>query len=300
MPMCSSCTTNIIKAPSVNCNDCKQFWHAKCQKLNKEDADYIKESGTIWRCDKCTAERRASLQMENKITEENTNLSEIKSIILEFKDSFQNFKDESYSNFNTLNNKINMIDQILTENNLLKSQINQLENKIEIMERRLIANDVVIDGIPENKLENCAELVQQIGKELKINIDKTLINDCHRIGPIRNGEHPRRILVTFMSQQEKVQILKARQINRNFSTKYINIQPDKPIYIRENLTSKGNKMFKEARDLRKQLNYQFVWTKNGIVFLRKNETDKIIRIDNEDVIQSLKSQNKHLNASNSN
>lgn len=104
-----------------------------------------------------------SLRIENKVTEENTNLSEIKDIILECKDSFQNFKDESYSNLNTLNNKINMIDKILTENYLLKSQINQLENKIEIMERRLIANDVVIDGIPENKLENCAELVQQIG-----------------------------------------------------------------------------------------------------------------------------------------
>lgn len=207
---------------------------------------------------------------------------------------------------NTLNTKVNVIDKILIKHNFLKIQINQLEKKIEIMERRLISNDVIIDGIPENKLENYAELVQKIGKELKININDTMINDCHRIGPTCNGEYPRRILVTFMSHQEKVQILKARQISRNFSTKYnilyyiYYIQSDKPIYIRENLTSKGNKLYKEYRNFREQLNYQIVWTKNGIVFLRKNETDKIIRIDSEDIVQSLRSQNKYLNSTNSN
>lgn len=42
-----------------------------------------------------------------------------------------------------------MIDKILFENNHLKTQINQLKNKIEIMTHSLIANDVIIEGIPE-------------------------------------------------------------------------------------------------------------------------------------------------------
>lgn len=168
------------------------------------------------------------------------------------------------------------------------------------MERRQISNDIIIDGIPENKTEDCTNLVQQICKELNSNINVSMINDCHRIGFNHNNARPRRIIVKFINHQDKINTLKARQIKRNFSTKDIGIQPDMPIYIRENITTKGSKLFKEARDLKKSLHFQFVWTKNGLVFLRKNETDKIIRVDNEEVISNLKSQYDHLNSTNLN
>lgn len=60
-----------------------------------------------------------------------------------------------------------------------------------------------------------------------------------------------RIMVNFPSHLDKVKVLKDRQINR-FSTKYIDILHNTPIYIRENLTSKSNKLLKEARDFRKE------------------------------------------------
>lgn len=102
-----------------------------------------------------------------------------------------------------------------------------------------------------------------------------------------------------MNHQDKVNILKARQISRNLFTKNIdNTLSEKPIYIRENLAANGNKLFKEARDFRKQFGFQFVCTKNGIIFLRKNEIEKIICVNNEDTIQNLKSQIEHLNSKN--
>jgi len=52
----------------------------------------------------------------------------------------------------TINKKINMIDKIITDNQNMKTQINTLESKIEFLERRLINNEIVIDGVPENKL----------------------------------------------------------------------------------------------------------------------------------------------------
>jgi hypothetical protein len=296
MPLCNSCSINITKALSITCNDCQLTWHAKCQKLSKEDVDYLKEVDTIWRCNKCSTAKRASLRLENPVSAENVDLSEIKEIILQLKDSFQKFKDDTCDNFNNLSNKFIMIDKMVTENNLLKTHINQLENKIEILERRQIANDIIIDGVPERISENCTQLIQQIGKELNLKINESMINDCHRIGFNKNNESPRKILVSFTNHQDKVNILKARQIVRNFSTKCMGIQPDVPIYIRENLTSKGNKLFKEARELRKQLNFKFVWTKNGLVFLRKNETEKIIRVVSEEIIHQLRSRNEHLNS----
>jgi hypothetical protein len=114
-----------------------------------------------------------------------------------------------------------------------------------------------------------------------------MINDCYRIGRAQNNR-TRRIVVGFTNNQDKTKILDSRKIIRNLSTKKIGMEIDVPIYIRENLTSKSNFLFKEARDLRKQYNFQFVWTKNGQIFLRKNESEKIIHVVNEEVIQNLR------------
>lgn len=111
-----------------------------------------------------------------------------------------------------------------------------------------------------------------------------MINDCHRVSFNHYNTCPRRILVSFSNHQTKVNLFKARQIIRNFFSKYIYIQPNVPIYIRENLTTNGNKLFKETRDL-KMLH---VWTINAIIFLRKNETEKIIRVDSKETIQNIK------------
>jgi len=300
MPICNKCSVNITKASSIQCNDCDLTWHAKCQQLTKEDIDYLKEANNIWRCSKCASAKRASFRLENPTNIESNELHEIKEIILQLRDCFQNHKDDTAKNFEILNTKFNAIDKIITENQALKTHISQLEKQIESIERRQIANDIIIDGVPENKNENCAILIKNIGKQLSVNINDSMINDCHRIGFNHNNTRPRRILVSFSNHQLKVDFLKARQIFRNFSSKYIDIQPDVPIYIRENLTTKGNKLFKEARDLKKQLNFQFVWTKNAIIFLRKNETDKIIRVDSEDTIQNIKGQYEDLNSYNKN
>lgn len=297
MPVCNNCSVNITTALSITCIDCNLTWHAKCQKLTKEDIDYLKEANNIWRCSKCASAKRVSLRLENP-SKENVDLLEIKEIILQLKDSFQYFKDDTGKNFENLNTKFNAIDKLIAENQILKNHISQLEIKIETIERRQIANDIIIDGVPENKNENCVILIQNIGKELNINISDSMINDCHRVGFNHNNTRPRRIKVSFSNHQIKVNFLKARQIVRNFSSKYIGIQPDVPIYIRENLATKGNKLFKEARDLKKLLNFQFVWTKNAIIFLRKNETEKIIRVDSEESIQNIKGQYGALNSSN--
>ncbi|XP_050065559.1 uncharacterized protein LOC126554543 [Aphis gossypii] len=294
MTICNSCSTAITsRSLSISCNDCKLPWHAKCQKLTKEDVAFYNDEGSYWRCHKCSAEKRASLRIDNKINDDNTNLSDIKGIILQLKDSFEMFKKETGNNFDLINKKINVIDKIITDNQNMKTQINTLESKIEFLERRMINNEIVIDGVPENKLENCYEIVKNIGTQLNIKITDPMINDCHRVGRTQNNL-TRRIVVGFTSHQDKVKILDSRKIIRNLSTKNIGMEPEVSIYIRENLTSKSSFLFKQARDFRNQYNYKFVWTKNGQIFLRKNESEKIINVANEEVIHNLKSNSTHL------
>jgi hypothetical protein len=94
------------------------------------------------------------------------------------------------------------------------------------MERSQITNDIIIDGVPEDKNENCTILIKNIGKELNVNISDSMINDCHIVSFNHNNTRSRRILVSFSNHQVKVNFLKVRQIVKNFSSKYIGIQSD--------------------------------------------------------------------------
>lgn len=87
MQVCNNCTDNITTAIFISYIDCDLTWHAKCQKLTKEDIDYLKETNNIWRSSKCATAKRVSLRLENP-SKENVDLLEIKETILQLKDSF--------------------------------------------------------------------------------------------------------------------------------------------------------------------------------------------------------------------
>lgn len=76
---------------SISCNDCKITWHAKYQKLTKEDIAFYNDEGSYWRCSKCFAEKGVSLQIDNELNDDKTNLIDLKNIILQLKDCFELF-----------------------------------------------------------------------------------------------------------------------------------------------------------------------------------------------------------------
>lgn len=120
-------------------------------KLSKEDVSYLKEANNIWRCSQCSTAKKSPNRLENPIRPGNVDLLEIIEILFQLKDNFQAFKEDTPSNSNNLNIKFNVIDKLITENNILKTHIISLENETEIIEWRQIANDIIIDGIAENR-----------------------------------------------------------------------------------------------------------------------------------------------------
>jgi hypothetical protein len=51
--------------------------------------------------------------------------------------------------------------------------------------------------------------------------------------------------------------------------------------MRESLTPEKNYLFKEARDYKKLNNYKYAWTSEGRIFIRKDDTSKVIPVDND-------------------
>lgn len=86
--------------------------------------------------------------------------------------------------------------------------------------------------------------------------------------------------MNFTRHIDKVNILKARKVKRNLSTKHLWLNTDSMTYMRECLTPGKNYLFKQARDYKK-LNYKYAWTSEERIFIQKDNTSKVIPVDNK-------------------
>ena len=60
-----------------------------------------------------------------------------------------------------------------------------------------------------------------------------------------------------------------------------------PLFINEHLSPKNRHLFELAREKKNVLNYKFLWTKNGYVYLRRNEQSLVYKILDEPILNSL-------------
>ena len=59
------------------------------------------------------------------------------------------------------------------------------------------------------------------------------------------------------------------------------------LFINENLTPKRKKLFSLAYKKRIELKYQYIWSNNGEIYLRKNSTSDRIKISSLEDIHNL-------------
>ena len=58
-------------------------------------------------------------------------------------------------------------------------------------------------------------------------------------------------------------------------------------FINENLTQRRKHLFWQAKQKVKKLNYEYIWTKNGQIFVRKNENEDKILVKTENDLNKL-------------
>lgn len=59
------------------------------------------------------------------------------------------------------------------------------------------------------------------------------------------------------------------------------------IYINENLTKRNKKLFKKARDLKRNGDVKYAWCKNGKIFIRKTDDSKVIVFNDNVNVESI-------------
>lgn len=88
------------------------------------------------------------------------------------------------------------------------------------------------------------------------------------------------IRVQFQSADAKRKFLQVRRVKKTISQTDIGIKSSAshPILVSEELTRSNQELLFQARSLRNQGNYKFVWYCNGQVLVRYRQNSKVIEL----------------------
>lgn len=307
---CKKCDKNIRSKAKVQCSDCICYFHGHCVNLSQDDIDFLISEKSIWRCDPCRNLRRASLRVENALSEETVSsvdvLKYLKEMREENKNQIKHLEDELGKSVDSCHDKIADLIKIIEEQSKtlkdyeknfetlkqenvdLNLKVIHLESKVDELEQYSRTNCLEINGIPEEKSENMIELVKKIGNFLEVPLSEDDVDVCHRLG-VNQEERHRGIIIKFVRRSMKEEFIRKRKIKRNFNSHDIGFtdRPNNVIYINESLSQPRRRILNEARALKKDKQYSFVWVKNGRIFLRKSEGDKAIVLTSIEQVAAL-------------
>lgn len=172
-----------------------------------------------------------------------------------------------------------------------------LEDKVEDLQRITRKSHFEIKNVPKVQLEtkeNLVQMVATLSQAVKSNIDAKDITDIYRVQNKRTNTKNSTVVVELSSTLLKADFIKkTRDYNRHsqekICAKHLGFKTGEytPIYVSEQLTTKGSRLFYLARDLAKSRDYKFCWTSFGKVYVRKDETAPTIIINSESQVNNL-------------
>ena len=210
-----------------------------------------------------------------------------------FEEQMKNYKEQIEKTIQDLREEVSAArkretDMIQQTNNLkenielLKSKLyNQAEREKTISTKTILKMDDIeqdskldnlrMVGIPEEEGEILKNKVIEITNEkLNLhNISESDINLCYRLGKT-NESKTRDVIVRFNNREKRNLIYRCRRSMP---------REDHPIYINEDLTTRRNKLFYDARSLKKAGRLAAVWTQEGNIIIKTSESSEPVQVE---------------------
>lgn len=171
----------------------------------------------------------------------------------------------------------------------LQHEVCQLRRELGRQQQRERLLNIEIVGIPETKNESLSDMIINISKHVGVPLIQDDIVHINRVQPRQSVPgRPKVIVAKFKSRLQKDSIISGLRRTRGVTTKDILIPGEaRRIYVNEHLTTQNKHLMKMAKDTAKIKQYQYVWTKNCQIYVRKNDVSPAITIRNEEDIKKM-------------
>ena len=163
------------------------------------------------------------------------------------------------------------------------------EDQVDFLEQYSRGNCVRIGPVPESVDENTDEIVKAVAMSVGVDLTDDAIDRSHRVGK-KSGTatRDRPILVRLTSYRHKEALMKARRALKQIGGAKIVPRADWPplarisgssatpasrkIFINEDLTRIRAHVAAKARQLKRDQIISDTWTRDGFIFMKKNNS----------------------------
>ena len=104
----------------------------------------------------------------------------------------------------------------------------------------------------------------------------------------KDDNPPSSIIVRFVNRDVCNRIYHNRQMTRNLDLNQFSVKGTQQIFINENLTHTRKQLFWKTKQKTKEAKFQFFWTNNGNIFVKKCEMTDPVLIKNDGDLNLIK------------
>ena len=147
--------------------------------------------------------------------------------------------------------------------------------KTEEMAQYLRRDCLEISGVKPNTEYSSENIVESIGKVLNVNVTDADISIAHPLPSYKKDALPK-LIVKFTRRNVRNEFYAKRKV---LAGKNLQADPvlkkfivGKNIYISESLTPQRKKLYGDINKFRKEIMWKYIWSHNGRIYLKKNET----------------------------
>lgn len=198
--------------------------------------------------------------------------------------------------FDVINQKIVQIEHknknLIVTNNDIKNRLKKLETQHYKEQQQQLSKHLTIHGIPKKTNEDLENIITNVAKILKTDISKNNIVNYRRMFTNENMASPI-IIAEFDCMETKQQIQQQFKQNGPIILKQLipnTLNETKQIYVNEYLSEHTKKLLDDAKKLRTTHNVQFVWVRNGTVYVREKSDTKPFKVTHHDDIKAIAEQ----------
>ena len=116
-----------------------------------------------------------------------------------------------------------------------------------------------------------------VSKLLQVDLSAKDVSVSHRLSPASESNRQPTIIARFCSGRIRDSVFNNRHQLRAHNKDH----PKARLFINDSLTKTNRRRFNQCLRFKKENNFKFIWTKNGITYLRKDEGTTAFAIKTE-------------------
>ncbi|CAG9783782.1 unnamed protein product [Diatraea saccharalis] len=216
-------------------------------------------------------------EMRDEIRSNRSRIERLSETVLSLSDKVIECEDRIVMMNERINSLENRVSKVQTDTSLAAS-VEQLKAELNDRDQDLLLNDVEISCIHEQKGEGLLHVVTVLASKLGVNLAPQDIVSATRVGrapePVEAEKslvaRPRPIVVRLARRVVRDQLLQAARVRRGATTEGTGLPgTSRRYYINERLTKANRHLFRRTRELCSRLNWRYVWTRDGRIFVRQ-------------------------------